>query len=67
MKLDGEDTLANFAIRGEGGGGGGGGRLVSKDLYEETPDRGPNPYPFISIFYTSFCLLLYRLYLFDKV
>ena len=52
--------------RGEGGGGGGG-RLVSKDLYEETPNRGPNPYPFISIFYTSFCLLLYRLYLFDKV
>ena len=45
----------------------GAGRLVSKDLYEETPDRGPNPYPFISIFYTSFCLLLYRLYLFDKV
>ena len=51
----------------ERGAGGGGGRFVSKDLYEETPDRGPNPYPFISIFYTSFCLLLYRLYLFDKV
>ena len=56
-----------LTLQSEGRGGGGGGRLVSKDLYEETPDRGPNPYPFISIFYTSFWLLLYRLYLFDKV
>ena len=25
----------------------GGGGVLDKDLYEEAPSRGPNPYPFI--------------------
>ena len=58
-----------LTLQTEGGKGGGGG--VSQQSFirgnSETPPRRPNSYPLISIICTSFCLLFYRLYLFDKV